>query len=455
MNITLFLSVLLVLQLFCLYIGKKAADKIHNQQDYFLAGKSVSFFPLMMTFVATQIGGGIILGSSEEAYRYGWIVLLYPIGQCLGFVLLASGIGKRMAQFQVSTVAQLFEVVYKSVTLKKMASILSILSLFMILVAQIVASKKFMISLGVESDIIFAGFWGIVILYTVVGGLGAVIATDVVQAIYFMVIFIACFAFAYFVNSLSMGEVFKAGMAMENVNWSHAKFTGWLLMPLLFVVIEQDMAQRCFAAKSGKVVSWAAAGSALCILSVCMIPVFFGVLAKVWGVAVLPGASVFMTVIEASTNPMIAALVGCAIFVAIISTADSLINAIGSNVTQDFSFSSIKKKVLFSRFVTFIIAVAAIFISYFFNSIVDVLIQSYELSLSCLFVPVLVALFKRDGKPLSALLAMVFGAVSFLGFRFLDLPELPKEIISIAISLAGFMIGEMVSSTRGHVKTVD
>lgn len=445
MDLITFVSVLLVLQLACLYVGKQAAKKIKNDQDYFLAGKAVSFFPLMMTFVATQIGGGLVLGSSEEAFKYGWIVLLYPIGQCLGFVLLALGIGRRMAQFQVSTVAQLFEVVYKSVTLKKMASLLSILSLFMILVAQVVASKKFMLSLGVESDVIFIVVWAIVILYTVIGGLGAVIATDVIQAIYFMVIFIFTFIYALSANDFTMSQVITAGAQVGNLDWSHAKFSGWLLMPLLFVVIEQDMAQRCFAAKSGRVVTFAAAGSAICILLICLIPVFFGVLANMLGLTMVPGSSVFMNVIEASTTPLISAFVACAIFLAIISTADSLINAIGSNVTQDFSFSFVKSPVRFSRSVTAFIAIVGIFISYFFNSIVDVLIQSYELSLSCMFIPVLVALFRREGSWISAAMAMLFGALSFLSFRFFDLPELPKEILSIGVSLVGFGLGEIIT----------
>src|SRR5215203_3492238 len=133
MDLTVFFIVLFALQLICLIVGSRASKDLKNQDDYFLAGKDVKFFPLMMTFVATQVGGGLILGSAEEAYQFGWPVLLYPIGACLGFLLLASGVGRKLAQFKVATVAQLFEVVYHSTRLKKIASLLSILSLFMIL----------------------------------------------------------------------------------------------------------------------------------------------------------------------------------------------------------------------------------------------------------------------------------------------------------------------------------
>src|SRR5688572_12044172 len=147
MNVSLFISMLFCLQLFYWLIGQKASKKVQGKEDYFLAGKGVTLYPLMMTFLATQVGGGLILGSAEEAYQWGWPVLLYPLGQALGLIVLGSGIGSKLAQFKISTVAELFEVVYGSLALRKVASLLSVVSLFMILVAQLVASHKFLVSL--------------------------------------------------------------------------------------------------------------------------------------------------------------------------------------------------------------------------------------------------------------------------------------------------------------------
>lgn len=439
MDIKLFMFALFALQLICFFSARKASKNIKTQEDYFLAGKGIGFFPLMMTFVATQVGGGLILGSTEEAYRFGWTVLLYPLGQCLGFILLAAGIGRKMSQFGVSTVAQLFEVVYKSVSLKKVASTLSILSLFFIFVAQIIASKKFMASIGADYDLIFIAFWGIVILYTVMGGLQAVVATDVIQALFFIIVFAGCFVFALDANPFSWSAVVNTGLSGEGIDLNAERLCSWLLMPLLFMVIEQDMAQRCFAAKSGKVVSWAAGIAALCTFLICLIPVYFGIFGQMSGIAVSTESSVLMTVIQQSTTPAIAALVGCAILAAIISTADSLINAISSNLTQDFTF--VNKSVKMSQWVTAGIALAGILVSYSFNNVVDLLMQSYELSVSCLFVPVFASLFKKDGHIASALGAIVFGAISFCLFRVIQLP-IPREVISLGLSTCGFFLGE-------------
>ena len=57
MNISIFVSMLFCLQLFYWLVGRQAARNLQGTEDYFLAGKSVRLFPLMMTFLATQVGG--------------------------------------------------------------------------------------------------------------------------------------------------------------------------------------------------------------------------------------------------------------------------------------------------------------------------------------------------------------------------------------------------------------
>lgn len=445
MNIFAFICFLFILQLICFWVGSRSTKNLKTQEDYFLASKSLKFFPLMMTFLATQIGGGLVLGSSQEAYQFGWSVLFYPLGASLGLILLGTGIGRKLAQFQVSTIAEIFEVAYRSTALRKIASLLSIISLFMILVAQIIASHKFMINLGVDNNFLFIVFWGIVIAYTTVGGLKAVVLTDIVQAGFFIGAFLLCFVYALFYSSIPFSEVIALGLNQEQFDFDLSKLYGWLFMPLLFMVIEQDMGQRCFAAQSPKMVSRATLCAALFTFGVCLIPVYFGVLAQGLGLNVTEGSSVLMGVIEMTTTPLFAALIGCAILAAIISTADSLINAISSNLSQDFNLSLFRQKsgLRFSQAMTAAIALAAILSSFWFNNVVDLLIQSYELSVCCLFVPITIAIFKRSGNSLSAWLSIAFGAAGVYLFRAFP-TDLPKELLSVLLSLSGYGIGELI-----------
>jgi SSS family solute:Na+ symporter len=454
MSITAFIIFLFGLQAICLIVGTKSSQKVKNKEDYFLAGKSIRFFPLMMTFLATQVGGGLVLGSAEEAYRYGWAVLLYPIGAAAGLLLLGAGLGRKLAQFKVSTVAQIFEVIYQSKMLKKMASVLSIISLFMILVAQVIASSKFMASIGVENIFWFLGFWAIVIFYTSLGGLKAVVSTDVVQASFFIGAFFLCFGFIYFSSDIMASHVIEMGMSSNSLDLNSSKFLGWLLMPLMFMVIEQDMAQRCLAADAPKTVSKATLWAGLATIIISVIPVYLGVLAKGMGLEVSENKSILMAVIEINSTPILTALVGCAIIVAIISTADSLINAISSNVSLDFELKCLKKdNIILSQLLTALIAVLALFCSFYFNNVVDLLILSYELSVSCIFVPIFAALFKPKGNLLSAVLSILFGALGFVIFRIVQV-DFPKELLSIFMSIMGFGLGELIQLMNWQPKKI-
>lgn len=452
MNLQIFMCMLFALQLFYWIIARYASKGIVDKQDYFLAKKSVQFFPLMMTFVGVVVGGGVVLGSAEEAYLYGWPVFLYPLGGALGLIALGTGVGRRLAQFPVSTIAQICEVTYGSSSLKKIASLLSMVSLFMILVGQIMASSKFLVSLGITSIPLFVIFWAIVIIYTVQGGLKAVISTDLVQVFLFTTVFLFCFGYVlYFepaILSLPMPQV-KDWVAVS------PKLTGWLLMPLFFMVIEQDIAQRCFAGSSPKIVNRAAFVAGICILIVSIIPVFFGVLAQSIQLEVPKGGSVLMSAIMETTNPIISSLVGCSILAAIISTASALINAISSNLSTDFNIacSNSKDSLNLIRGITGVISLFALLFAFYFDNIVDVLIQSYELSVSCLFIPIFIALFKKQGNFISALLAMLCGALGFVLFR-IYLIDFPKEIASILLSLFGYFWGEAIARRRQKLESV-
>lgn len=443
MNWILFALVLLGMQMICVWVGGKASRSLKTNTDYFLASKTVRFFPLMMTLVATQVGGGLVLGSAQEAYTHGWSVLLYPLGQSLGFILLACGIGKKMAESGVSTVAELCERAFGSKKLRKIASLLSIVSLFMIFVAQIIASKKFMVSLGFNDTWIFLGFWALTIFYTVAGGLKGVIATDIIQALFF----IAVFVIALFCIDTSTA-VTASSLPIFDGNFDN-KMLGWLMMPLLFMAIEQDMGQRCFAANDPKTVTKATFFAALLTFAICCIPVYFGVLAQSMGLQIEEGGSVFMTFIQKATNPSVTALIACAVIAAIISTAISLINAISSNLTLDFDWRSNKNggSIKVAQAITTGIALSGIIFSFYFDNIVNVLIQSYDLSLSCLFIPVMVALLKGRGSATSAWISFAAGAVAFVLFRVIPY-EAPKEILCILFSGVGYLVGEYLFASK-------
>src|SRR5690625_6689000 len=64
---TIFFIYFTFLFLFSLYMNRKTK----TYEDYNIAGRSVSFFPLILTFVGTGVGGSTLLGYMENGYRFG------------------------------------------------------------------------------------------------------------------------------------------------------------------------------------------------------------------------------------------------------------------------------------------------------------------------------------------------------------------------------------------------
>ncbi len=108
MNTLLFFAVFAALALFYTILGLLASTRVNTTTDYFLAGRDLGLFPVTMTLVATQIGGGMLLGTSENAYLYGLYGLLYTVGIVLGFLMLAAGFASKLQSLNVATSTEVF-----------------------------------------------------------------------------------------------------------------------------------------------------------------------------------------------------------------------------------------------------------------------------------------------------------------------------------------------------------
>jgi solute:Na+ symporter, SSS family len=440
MILPLFIGLIAFLGGASLWLGRSGKQS-QTSQDFFTMGRKLGLFGLIMTLLATQIGGGALLGASEEAYTRGWSVLFYPLGMVLGLIVLGLGYGAKMRKLNLTTVPEIFEKIYRSAHLRKIASLLSIASLFLILVGQGIAARKFFMSLGFHGDFLFIAFWSILIAYTVMGGLSAAVKTDILQASFIIV------TLAFAALAVTQGQFSPQPISVQGAS-SDTPWLSWLLLPLLFMLIEQDMGQWCFAAKNPRTVSLAALTAAFVLMAVALIPIFFGTMAAKQGVVIEQGSSVLITAVEALTNPIVATFVICAVLMAIISTANSLLCSVSSNIACDFP--KLGKSIAASRAITLGVGIATLMLAFAFDNVVAVLMFSYELAVCVLFVPVTMAIWKKEPLKRSATLSMIAGATSFILFKIVACP-LPKELVSLSASFCAFSLSEMCGSIKRQV----
>ncbi len=442
MNIVLFLLLLAVLNIGYFILGMYASKGIQTTADYFLAGRNLTLWPVTFTLIATQLGGGMLLGTSQQAYTVGLYGILYSLGMCLGFLLLGMGFAARLQSLNVSTVAELFETRYGSVGLKRLASLFSIVTFSGILIAQMIASKTVLVGLGVTSEWVYCIFWASIIIYTMTGGLKAVVITDIYQAAYILIVFGAIFAYCFFTGSADFSFVTCQNafcVTSLDINASIAT----VMMPMLFSLFQQDLAQRFFASRSARVAALSAMCAGICLLLFSLIPIYFGVQAKLLQIPIAADASPLIPTLSLLTNEIILAFALCGIIAAISSTATSLLCAISSNLAQDFDITrfGVTNKLRASQIITLLIGVVLLGASYVFpTNIINILVESYELSVVCLLVPLLICYYKSGLNKNAAIGAITGGLIGFIAFRIVPI-SFPKEIIALLLSGAGYIIG--------------
>jgi len=431
MNI--YLLVTLLILFFCLYlwIGKKASAKIKTSNDFFLMARGLTFFPLTMTLFATMLGGGVLVGAAQAAYSNGLAVIVYPFGTLLGFLILGLGFGAKLRKLNIKPIPEIFESVYQSQTLRSVAATISTISLFSILVGQGIAIKSFFVTAGITHPILFFFFWVAFVSYTTMGGFNAVVKTDVIQAIFILIgLLIALISLDF--KQITTAIQSTGSMMSEDLPWS-----SWFLMPLCFILIGQDMGQRCFATKDAKIIAPAAFIAGLFLLFGSGVAILFGLLANTLKIESASGSNILISSVIELTPPVVSTLFSAVIIMAIASTVDSLLCSISSNICYDFSFIRRmlpQKKIVLSRCVTFILGISTLIFIVLFDNVVDALMFSYELSISILFISIVIGvLFKNPSK--NASVASMFGGVlGLLIFRLIN-TDYPKELMTLIVSL--------------------
>jgi SSS family solute:Na+ symporter len=443
MNPLLFLSLFSAFGALYFILGIRASRNVKTDTDYFIANRQLGIWQISSNLIATQLGGGMLLGTAASAYTTGYFGIFYTIGMALGFVLLACGIASRLQSFNVTTTAQLFETQYNSTTLKKIASLLSIITLFGILIAQVVGFKSLMAAVGFGAWWIILPFWLSVVAYTMIGGLRAITINDMVQ----LCIIVCTFTTIFIISLLSKpAGLFTASQELFTAQpLTLAMITSGILMPALFSLIEQDLAQRFFASRSSFVATISALNAGIFLLAFAFIPVYLGMQVKILNLAVPEAANPLIIFLQQNTPDILFALALCAIVAAIVSTADALMNGISANITQDFKIGQFwNNNLLISKCTTMIVGICALIGSYLVpQNIIDIIISSYEISVSCLLVPLLFCYFKKEVNKNAAFGAIACGLFGFILFRIYPQP-IPKELLTLGLSLIGYGIGSRI-----------
>jgi SSS family solute:Na+ symporter len=262
----------------------------------------------------------------------------------------------------------------------------------------------------------------VIVVYTVLGGLKAVIYTDTVQ---WIVLMVGLVAFAIPFTLVKVGGISGLREALPAshfslLNLTPLTFINWFVTIAPIWVVGMTLYQRMFATRSTRDAqkAWIIAG-----LFEYPVMAFSGVALGLMSRVLFPGIDSELGVPRLLTEVLpigLAGIVVASYFSAIMSTADSCIIASSGNVVGDilqrsrWRFQESRTLVRVSQAATFVLGVAAILIASRFSMVLDAILQAYAFLVSGLFVPTLGAYFWPRSTPQGAFWGMITGGTTTL-----------------------------------------
>jgi len=235
-----------------LFVGYRSARRTgSSEEDFLLAGRSLTLPIFVMTLVSTWYGG--ILGVGEFSYRYGisnWVVQgvpYYIFAAIFAFIL-----AKKIRATNLFSIPDKLAAAYD----RKTAVLGSILTFILMTPA------PYILMLSVFLQMLFG--WSLVISLTVTaivavsylfaGGFRADVETDVFE---FFLMFIGFAVILPYCSSRFGGwEYLQSHLPPLHLTWHGGNSMQYILVWFfiaLWTLVDPAFHQRCYAAKSGKV----------------------------------------------------------------------------------------------------------------------------------------------------------------------------------------------------------
>lgn len=439
------------LSIFCIYlvamlgVGVYFLRKNKNTDDYYVGGRNLSSLHIGLSVVATDVGGGFSIGLGGLGFTMGlsgsWLLFTGLLGAWLSGVFLIPKVADLARRKGFLSFPQFLEFVFdRRVAL--IAGVISAIGYLGFTSSQILAGAKLASStfngLSIDNALLLMGV--IAIVYTVMGGLKAVIYTDTIQWIILMTGLICIgLPFAYF--RIGGMETIRLTLAPEflslrSVSWQQIVNWMFTIIPIWF--IGMTLYQRIYASKDTRTAQrgWFIAGLFEYPL-MAFIGVILGMFARVaMENHLLPGYNVSnldpemgLPVLLKTILPAgFLGIVLSAYFSAIMSTADSCLMASSGNILTDvLRKHNSKNSLRFSQLLTLIVGSIALLLALRMSSVLELMLHSYSFMVSGMIVPVLAALILKQPNALAAFSSMITGGGITLALIISDI-NLPLDL---------------------------
>ena len=362
-SLALVIGISLVFTLFGLVYSKK----YQGINNYLTANRSVKFFSLSTSLVASALGAWILFGPASAA-TWGGIgaVIGYALGTAFPMIFLIY-LGKKIRN-EFPKGSTLIEFLRKRFgkSLFKLILFMTIFYMFIFLCAEVTAVSLLInyisgTPLWITASIVLIA----TLTYTLYGGLRASIFTDMIQMIIIIILFAisVIYLLSFTGDQFSFDFIYEKNPQLLSVNYIPNYTAGitFFIAVAATNLFHQGNWQRVYAAKNNEVLKKSLILAFIVIIPIVYFMGFSGLVAVSVDSKVIPDLGFFSLLLKDQTEflSLVIIILGVSLT---ISTIDTLVNAISSLIVVDGKATfNLKHNINYLRFSKkFIIALSII-----------------------------------------------------------------------------------------------
>jgi len=345
-------AVLAIYLVAMLGIGYVASRRIKGARSFFIANGKLNYVLVGLSLLGTYLSALTVMGLPGMSYgKHNWTYVVQ-----LPFLILTAVVITRVVlpRYREAGVISVYEYLEQRIHLS--ARIIASISFIIFSIARMglvlyLPALAFSTVAGVPLPVCILVMGVIITLYTVLGGIEAVVWTDAIQVVIFVVG--AILTLGYIFSDIGVERFLEIGMAHNkfriikpSLNFGEI-VTLWLILETIFQTIriygtQQDMTQRYMTTEST-----VKANRSVWIAIIAYIPlgfIFYFIGTALFAFyqanpdATLPGKAdpIYAHFIVSNLPPGVAGLLIAAIFAAAMSSIDSLMNSSSTVCIEDF-----------------------------------------------------------------------------------------------------------------------
>ncbi len=415
-----------------LALGVYAQFQQRTAEDYYVGGRRLGAGSIAILWMASWIGGAVVIGSAGRAHELGVTAIWYGLALATGCFLFAALFAARIKRIgdinQHVTYPDLIETKFDART-RVVATITTALAFVAFAAGQLSAAASIM-------QVMFDWSFGIslllttfvVVVYTAFGGFLAITYTDWLQLI-LLVLGVVVIGVPTAVISGGTPEALLVSLPdrfFDLGEWGWPAVAALVVSVSLSFVVSMDSFTRCYAAKDETAARRGPMIAVILIIVIAASATWIGLTAAHLYPDIEGGDQVLPQFIEALFPVGLKGLILVGLLAAVMSTADICILTVSANVSRDlyqrFVNPSVSNRTLLKMSIatSLVVGVLAGLMAWRLQDVIDILLIGFTINGAALVIPTVAALSCQYTDATAAFWSMVVGLLTVLCWQVIN-----------------------------------